>query len=137
MAIRAAFIGINKYSDPKIRELTGARRDATALWALFSDSLSDMDGQLIVDAEATLDRIRQALEHTLLSAEPEDVIILTFSGHGTHDHRLVAHNTAVDALATTTLSMEDLARYFRESKSQICNLHPGLLFQRRRSRKGA
>ena len=35
MAFIANFIGIDKYADQDIRELTGAKRDATALWALF------------------------------------------------------------------------------------------------------
>src|SRR5690242_3978692 len=98
MAIKAAFVGINKHADHRIRELTGARRDATALWALFSDSLPELDCELIVDSDATLDRIRAALAEKLISAAPEDVVILSFSGHGTHDHRLVAHNTSIDAL---------------------------------------
>jgi len=37
--LKAAFIGIDKYADSTVRELTGAARDATALWALVSDSL--------------------------------------------------------------------------------------------------
>jgi helicase len=39
MAIRAVFIGVNKHVDPGIKDLNGAVRDATALWALFADSI--------------------------------------------------------------------------------------------------
>jgi helicase len=39
MATYAVFVGINKQLDPTIDELTGAKRDALALWALFSDTL--------------------------------------------------------------------------------------------------
>src|SRR5262245_17610588 len=58
------------------------------------------------------------------SAEPDDVVILSFSGHGTHDHHLVAHNTSVDALPSTTLAIDELARHFREYKAKavICIL---------------
>ena len=32
MALKAAFVGINRYLDPAIPELSDARRDAMALW---------------------------------------------------------------------------------------------------------
>ena len=34
MAVKAILVGINRYLDPAIAELGGARRDAVALWAL-------------------------------------------------------------------------------------------------------
>ena len=45
MALQAVFIGINKYRDPRIHELTGAAKDATALWALFKDSVEGIGCQ--------------------------------------------------------------------------------------------
>jgi hypothetical protein len=39
VAIKAIFVGINKHLDPTIPELSSARRDATALWALFTDTI--------------------------------------------------------------------------------------------------
>jgi hypothetical protein len=41
MALYAAFVGVDKHRDLGIRDLAGARRDATALWALFGDTLPD------------------------------------------------------------------------------------------------
>jgi replicative superfamily II helicase len=124
MALLARFIGIDRHADPQIRDLTGARRDATGLWALFCDSIPDLDSRLIVDTAATVDGIRAALDQSLGSAGPEDTVILTFSGHGTHDHRLVAHDTRLDALATTTISMDELATRFKASqaKAVLCIL---------------
>ena len=50
MALRGVFIGINKHSDPGIPELTGATKDATALWALFKDSVEGIaDRRLLKD----------------------------------------------------------------------------------------
>ena len=40
MAIKAIFVGINKHLDASIPELGGARRDATALWALLGQVLA-------------------------------------------------------------------------------------------------
>jgi helicase len=124
MAIRATFIGINKHLDPDIRELSGARRDATALHALFSDSVPGLTADLLVDDEATLERIGTALQESMGNAGEDDIVVLTFAGHGTHDHRLVAHNSVFDQLENTTLSMDVLAQHFRESKAKaiVCVL---------------
>jgi len=118
MAIIASFIGINKYADPDIRDLAGARRDATALWALFSDTIPDIQSQLITNGDATLERIRNAFDETLGAATPDDVVILSFAGHGTHDHRLVAHDTAVVDLDNTTIPMAELAQRFKDSQAK-------------------
>lgn len=53
MAIKAIFVGINKHPDTSIPELGGARRDATALWALFTDTIEGLSGRLLVDEADT------------------------------------------------------------------------------------
>src|SRR5439155_1390949 len=119
MSLIANFIGIDKYADQHIRDLTGARRDATALWALFSDTIPDLQAKRIVDAEATVEGIRHAIDETLQAAGPEDTVIISYSGHGTHDHRIVAHNTVVDNLADTAVPMAELAERFKNSKAKV------------------
>lgn len=120
MAIRAAFIGIDKHVDPGIRELSGARRDATALWALFADSIppSDMQSCLITDEAATHAAVTEALNETLGKADDDDVVVVSFSGHGTRDHRLVVNNTALASSSTTTIGMDEIAARFRSSKAR-------------------
>jgi helicase len=39
LAIKAIFVGINKHLEAAIPELSGARRDAMAVWALFTDNI--------------------------------------------------------------------------------------------------
>lgn len=116
--LRASFIGIDKHQDPDIRDLTGAARDAQAVWALFSDSIPEIEAKLLVDSNATAASIRQALDATLGAAGPEDTVILSFSGHGTHDHRIVTHDTAVGNLAQTTISMVEIADRFKTSRAK-------------------
>jgi helicase len=116
--LRAIFIGVDKHQDAEIRDLTGARRDAKALWALFCDTIPDIEATLLSDEDATAAAIRQALDDTLGAAGPDDTVILSFSGHGTHDHRIVAHDTVLNSLADTTISMEELATRFKESKAK-------------------
>jgi replicative superfamily II helicase len=118
MTILATFIGIDKHLDPDIPDLTGARRDALALWALFSDTISEIQGRLLTDNEATVDAIRGALDETLGVAGSDDVVILSFSGHGTKDHRLVASDTARQDLTGTTIPMAELSERFKKSKAK-------------------
>jgi helicase len=118
MALLATFIGIDKHADPRVRDLTGARRDATALWCLFTDSLTDVRSSLLRDEEATVAAIRKAMADTLTSAGPDDTVVFSFAGHGTRDHRLVAHDTRRDALTDTTIPMYELASAFKASKAR-------------------
>jgi len=116
---RAAFIGIDKYEDPAVRELTGARRDALALWALFNDSIPEIQSSLLIDEDATVYKVRAALDNTLGAAEPEDIVVLSFSGHGTHDHRIVNYDSQINDLSGSTIPMDELAVRFKESKAKI------------------
>jgi hypothetical protein len=69
VAVRAIFVGINKHRDPAIPELGGARRDAMALWALFTDTVDGMTARLLVDDRATHTEVSQAILGTLLTAK--------------------------------------------------------------------
>jgi len=118
MAIKARFIGINKYLDTQIRDLIGAKRDAEALWALFCDTIPDIKAELVVDEKATTEKIRRALNETLEKATPQDTVIISFAGHGTNDHHLVAYDTFSKSLDNSTISMAEIAALFKNSKAQ-------------------
>lgn len=118
MTVLASFIGIDKYRDDCIRELSGARRDATALWALFSDSISGMQARLLVNDKATREGVRKALQETLGAAGPEDTVIVSFAGHGSRSHRLMMYDTDADQVGKTSLSMGELCDLFRETQAR-------------------
>lgn len=124
MALIGRFIGVNKYQDNNIRNLTGAKRDAVALWALFSDTLPDMDAKLFADEQADIASIKISIKETLEAAKPEDTVILYFSGHGSKNHRLAAFDTQLSDLDNTTVPMQAIADLFRSSnaKSILCIL---------------
>jgi helicase len=109
MALRAVFIGINKHSDPGIPELTGATKDATALWALFRDSVAGITDQRLLDNDATTASIRSALDASLGDAAEDDTVLVFFAGHGTPGHRLVTFDTDLSAIGQTTIPMQELA----------------------------
>ena len=118
MAIKALFIGLDKYLDSDIRELTGAVKDATALWALFSDSVPGIDATLLCNEQATHEKITHDLQACLTSAAADDIVIISFSGHGTRHHHLVTHNTSLKAIDDTTIGIEEIARLFKGSPAK-------------------
>ena len=93
MATKAIFVGINKCLDQAIPELVAAKRDATALWALFSDSIPGLSARLLVDDMATREAVTRAILDTLSAADEGDEVILTFAGHGSPDGHLVLSDT--------------------------------------------
>ncbi|OEU66440.1 MAG: DEAD/DEAH box helicase [Desulfovibrio sp. S3730MH75] len=118
MALLATFVGINKHSDPRISDLTGAVRDATALWALFSDSFPDIHPHLFTDNQANAQAIRQAMDDTLGAATPQDTALFFFAGHGTPGHQLVPYDTLREELESTTIPMDELADRLNSSRAR-------------------
>ncbi|MBL8554597.1 MAG: DEAD/DEAH box helicase [Phenylobacterium sp.] len=116
--IRAAFIGIDRYRDPQVGDLNGATRDARALWAVLTDSIAGIDARLLTDDGATFATVNQALDETLDAAGDDDVVLISFAGHGTPDHRLVVADTSATDIPNTTITMEDLAERFRRSRAR-------------------
>ena len=118
MALLATFVGINKYADSLVPDLAGASRDATAMWALFSDSVPDLRARRLLDGEATAASIREALDETLGAAGPNDTALFFFAGHGSPYHQLAPHDARLDALAQTTVPMDELAERLASSNAR-------------------
>lgn len=118
MAFIGNFIGVNEHLDPGIRRLSGCKRDALALYSLFVDTLPGMQARLLLDADATLDHIRQAISETLGAATADDFVVLSFSGHGSKNHHVIAFDTQTTNLTATSLSMQEIAEAFRHSKAK-------------------
>ena len=87
MTFRGLFVGIDRYTSPSINELSCAKRDAVALHALFSDALGG-ESTLLTDDLATREAIKRQFEKLAL-CNPDDVVVVTFAGHGSETHELV------------------------------------------------
>lgn len=118
MGFQGLFIGIDRYASPHINWLSCARRDAVALEALFADTLGGPT-TLLVDAEATRDRIEAAFE-ALTECDAADTVVITFSGHGSQSHELVTYDAEVANLASTSIPLDILAAWF--SRIPACRL---------------
>ena len=124
MAFKGVFVGINKYVDPGIPELSGARRDAMALWALFTDTIEELAARRLVDEEATHTAVSEAILGTLEDAQEDDVIVISFAGHGSPDGSLVLFDTDPTDLQGTALRMTALADAFKSTwaRTVLCIL---------------
>jgi replicative superfamily II helicase len=109
MAFKGLFIGIDRYDSPEINWLSCASRDAKALHALFTDTLGG-ETMLLTDEQATVAAIRERFEQ-LATCDPDDVVVIAFSGHGTETHELVGHDTDPYDLARTTIPLTRLGEW--------------------------
>ncbi|MFB4285506.1 DEAD/DEAH box helicase [Nonomuraea sp. MTCD27] len=100
------FIGINRYRSKSVRRLASAARDAKALHAVFSDNLGDSNTTLLADRDATRDAVVAALVDLQTRSTPEDVVVVSFSGHGSTTHELVTHDADPDNLPSTSLPLD-------------------------------
>jgi helicase len=110
MSFRGLFIGIDRYGSTDIDELTCARRDATALEALFFDTLGGST-VLLTDAEATRQRVEGAFVE-LAGSDPDDTVVIAFSGHGSETHELVTYDTNLGDLTRSAIPLELLQEWF-------------------------
>jgi replicative superfamily II helicase len=101
------FVGINQYQSDEIGNLASAVRDAQALHALFTDNLGGTT-TLLTDDQATTARLRTSLINLQHTATEDDVVVITFSGHGSDTHELVTFDTDLDDLPGTTLPLSEL-----------------------------
>ena len=105
--LRGLFVGIDRYGPPVTR-LSCARADAVALGSLFADNSDSADVQFLLDDQATADNIIRAVQ-SLAAASSDDLVIISFSGHGTDDHRLVPIDVDVSNLEGTCIALSRLA----------------------------
>lgn len=105
--LRGLFIGVDRYQSQAIKWLTGARHDAIALHALFADTLGGVC-TLLTDDAATKEQICTELD-SIVDCDEEDLVVVSFSGHGTETHELVTYDTQVEDLQGTGLPLSDLA----------------------------
>jgi helicase len=61
---------------------------------------------LLVDLDATRDAVVAALVELQTRSTPEDVVVISFSGHGSTTHDLVTHDADPDNLPLTSLPLD-------------------------------
>lgn len=123
MKFHGTFIGIDRYQSPDIAFLSSAVRDATALHALFADGFGD-EPVLLTDADATKNKIVAELQRLENVSRDEDLVVVTFSGHGSTTHELVPYDADRSRLEETALPLEAVAKLLNQipAATLICVL---------------
>lgn len=104
--LRGLFVGVDRYQAP-IGRLSCAVSDAQALACLFEDTLGGTVSRLL-DKQATGDAVRSELA-SLQSVAEDDLVVISFSGHGTEDHQLVPVDADPDRVDETCIPLTELA----------------------------
>src|SRR5207342_3474969 len=80
---RALLIGINKYVNLEPRyELRGCVNDVKVMEGLLRDKFGFQNITPLLDEQATQRGIREAVEQFIGSIEPDDIVTIHYSGHG-------------------------------------------------------
>jgi uncharacterized caspase-like protein len=111
VTFRGVFVGLDRYESPRIGWLSSAARDVKALYALFGDTFGADHSRLLTDCVATRASIHGEFER-LASSNPDDVVVVTFSGHGTPSHELVTYDADLTDLCGSCISLSTLTEWF-------------------------
>jgi len=103
-------MGVDRHASPAVSELRFAERDATALHALFTDTLGGHT-ELLTGPAVTKDSIT-ARFRALAACDADDVVVIAFSGHGSETHELVTYNASIEDLPGTCIALSDLTEWF-------------------------
>lgn len=122
MAFYGLFVGINRHASSKINELSFASRDAVALHALFTDTLGG-DTRLVTDKLATRAAVEEELGR-LARCDADDVVVVSFSGHGTPTRQLVTYDADPRDLEGTCVPLDVLSGWLSRipARRLICVL---------------
>lgn len=115
----ALVIGISKYQDTRIPSLRYAAVDAKLLhdWLISPEGgqYAPSRVKLLIDKQATGNRMKKALYEWLGQAIEEDIVTIFFAGHGSPQSPdnpdnlfLLTHDVQYDSVATTGFPMWDI-----------------------------
>lgn len=114
----AVIVGVSEYGNPAIKNLSYADRDARA----FAEFLKTSAGggfeeervKVLLNKEATLQNIKQALFNFLRQTVDKDLVVIYFAGHGAPEpanpgnNYLLCYDTDPKSLETTAFPMWDV-----------------------------
>jgi len=85
MAKRAVLVGINRYAQPG-SDLRGCVNDVRNMHAVLTElyGFSAQDITSLLDEQATHAGMQAAITNLVAAGEPGDVLVLHYSGHGSH-----------------------------------------------------
>ena len=120
---RALVIGISDYPPP-ITKLPAVANDVREMAILLGSDKGQFPAQNVLrltDAEATSQKLIEAIETTFAEVKPDDAVFAYIAGHGAvvgGDYYFVAHNTNVQDIPSTGVRLKKIKEAFDASLSQ-------------------
>ena len=120
------FVGVSEYADPGIRQLTCSHTDAINMEKVMKNSGAFASTTLLLNKDATLQAIRNALTDIVSSTGPGDTVLIYWSGHGGScsntdpndpealEAYLVPHDGQLDDTFGTMLTDKTFGRWIQE-----------------------
>src|SRR3569623_287955 len=107
MRAHGLFGGVDRYRSPLVSELTCAARDAEAIYALFVDTLGAQSMVMLTDELATRTAIVGEFENRLRRVAEEDLVFISYSGHGSDYFFLITHDADPTDLASSAIALDE------------------------------
>ena len=111
MNFRSLFIGIDRYQSPLISNLSCSVRDALAFYGLFGDAFGELGSTLLANEAATRAAVLGAFRD-LENTNPDDVVVIGYSGHGSDSHHLITVDADPLGLDATAIHLDELTEVF-------------------------
>ncbi|MEU0878827.1 caspase family protein [Lentzea sp. NPDC005914] len=117
----ALIIASYEFADPGLSSLRAPAHDAAQLASVLSDArIGGFDVQTLINTSAA--EVNEAVEDFFADREPDDLLVLHFSGHGVKDEAGELHfatsGTKLNRLAATAVSADFVARRMNRSRSR-------------------
>lgn len=133
MKLYGIFVGVDTFMDPKIRSLKYASSDATEMYKIFQQSLQpeECSLKLLCNQQATRNAVIEVIgEELARQAQPEDIVVIYFSGHGSPELQgssdsasryLIMYDTLYERIFSTAIEMEQemIRMCFSRVKSRL------------------
>ena len=120
---RALIIGISDYPPP-IPRLPAVANDVREMATLLGSDKGQFPAQNVlrlIDAEATSEKVIEAIESTFAKVQADDAVFAYMAGHGAvvgGDYYFVAHNTNVKDIPSSSVPLKKIKANFDSSSSQ-------------------
>ena len=121
-------VGVNQYRDENLPSLQYSALDCQALGEALKEATQSFKAREVIvhndftDKKPNLTSFRQSLQQVVANAQPEDTILLYFSGHGvveptTQQVFLCLADTVKEQLTSTGLAIEELLAFLSDCRA--------------------
>jgi hypothetical protein len=111
----AVVVGISRFRDSRINALKYTSKDAEAIARSLKEDCAFDYVKLLLDEEATTYNLKTEIDRVARMADPNDLVVLYVSSHGSPENLdvaginyIVTHDTEVSNLYPTAYRMDDL-----------------------------